>query len=92
QKMAFAVVLMICLIRCVSAGFFYSESATCGTVHCPRANWARFYGCSQEGECDFLLQPWLFMLVSFVVVSLLCSLLCSLLRCICCGCCRDRRY
>uniref|UniRef100_A0A0M3IFU6 Secreted protein n=1 Tax=Ascaris lumbricoides TaxID=6252 RepID=A0A0M3IFU6_ASCLU len=54
--MAFAVVLMTCLIQCVSAGFFYSESATCGTVHCPRANWARFYGCTQEGECDFLLQ------------------------------------
>ncbi|KAI1712855.1 hypothetical protein DdX_09487 [Ditylenchus destructor] len=78
------------MIEPVSAditSFFYMKSVDrCGESRCQQADYFHYYGCTANG-CDFHLQPWVFTLVSFIVLSFLFSLVCSLLSCICC---RDR--
>ncbi|TKR63442.1 hypothetical protein L596_027274 [Steinernema carpocapsae] len=70
--------------QCFPHGFQVSERA----LTCEKADWFRYYTCGETG-CDYHLQPWVFAVVSFIVISFLCSLVCSLLRCICCV--NDRR-
>uniref|UniRef100_A0A914C0V5 Uncharacterized protein n=1 Tax=Acrobeloides nanus TaxID=290746 RepID=A0A914C0V5_9BILA len=76
------------LVELTTANFFYQESESrCGQSICKKADYFHYYNC-HGNVCDFHLQPWLFAVISFIVLSFLLSLVCSLLRCICCS---DRR-
>ncbi|CAD5206784.1 unnamed protein product [Bursaphelenchus okinawaensis] len=82
------VVLAAVLAPCLHANLFYLESdERCVRDQCPQADYFHYYNCN-ETRCDFHLQPWLFAVVAFIVISFLLSLVCTLLNCICCS---DRR-
>ncbi|KAL3069487.1 hypothetical protein niasHS_018212 [Heterodera schachtii] len=50
---------------------------------CREEDFFHYYGCS-FGICDFHLQPWLYVLIAFIVLCFLLSVLISLINCVCC--------
>uniref|UniRef100_A0A7E4VQR3 MARVEL domain-containing protein n=1 Tax=Panagrellus redivivus TaxID=6233 RepID=A0A7E4VQR3_PANRE len=73
------------IIPGVAADFFYTRSTPyCGQNRCQREDYFHYYNCN-DGTCDFSLQPWVFTIIAFIVLSFLLSIFCSLLRCICCS-------
>uniref|UniRef100_A0A915EDK2 Uncharacterized protein n=1 Tax=Ditylenchus dipsaci TaxID=166011 RepID=A0A915EDK2_9BILA len=80
--------LLVCFIAPIQAmdlsNLFYMKSVDqCSNHKCQIEDYFHYYNCNIE-TCDFHLQPWIFAIISFIVISFLCSLVCSLLNCICC--------
>uniref|UniRef100_A0AC35FXY5 Uncharacterized protein n=1 Tax=Panagrolaimus sp. PS1159 TaxID=55785 RepID=A0AC35FXY5_9BILA len=73
------------ILPSVFADFWYMRSsASCGANRCQKEDYFHYYNCNGN-YCDFHLQPWLFAIISFIVLSFLLSCFCTLLRFVCCS-------
>uniref|UniRef100_A0A0K0E179 ORF8 n=1 Tax=Strongyloides stercoralis TaxID=6248 RepID=A0A0K0E179_STRER len=63
--------------------FFYVDSIReCYDNRCPKGDWFHYYTCNTS-ECDFHLQPYLYVICLIMVLVFLYSVICALMRFVC---------